>query len=100
MRITGKYCMEDIQMSISTIISKQIDTGEDNPRHPHALTFERLGLLFESPKWFKVDTVINLLSTVNYADLTSTDLVPLQQQLDVMATIIVYGGRLEPRESL
>jgi len=80
--------MEDIQKGIATMITKHIDT--EVSRYPAAALFGQLGLLFEFPKWFKVNTATTLIASGNYSNVEAFDLVPLQGRLDVMAMVVQF----------
>ena len=91
MRIAGKYCMEDVQGRVATIVSKQVDVKDKGELLQE--TLERLGLMCEFPGRFRLSRAMKVLTSIKYYDISGTDLVPLQGRLDIMAVIIQFAAQ-------
>jgi len=93
MRIASKYSMEDVQHGISKMVIEQTRSGCTTfwgEREPLQETLERLGLIFEFPMYFRKSAAKEALCSVNCTTVTTRDLTPLQNQLDVIAVVLQF----------
>ena len=86
LRLAFKYNMEDIQKKIVDTFNNQI--GKSLQMGDQRVALEQVGLMGEFPGQFKRSMVARVLTSVQFAGLTATSLIPLQGSLDIVAALL------------